>query len=67
MNLDLENEFQPLLDQYKELETVIECSAKDMLNVNEVFYFAQKVRVCLAIFACVHMMCVRPLLCIWLA
>jgi hypothetical protein len=43
-NPNLEHEFQPLLNQYKELETVIECSAKEMLNVNEVFYFAQKVK-----------------------
>jgi len=26
----------------KEVETCVECSAKELLNVSEVFYFAQK-------------------------
>jgi hypothetical protein len=51
-NPQLENEFQPLLNQYKELETVIECSAKEMLNVNEVFFFAQKVTAILFFLMC---------------
>jgi mitochondrial Rho GTPase 1 len=32
----------PLMNEHKEIETSIECSAKDMLNVSEVFYFASK-------------------------
>lgn len=41
-NEALEEEIGPLMSQFKEIETVVECSAKIPLNVSEVFYFAQK-------------------------
>ncbi|KAJ1919680.1 ERMES complex Ca(2+)-binding regulatory GTPase gem1 [Mycoemilia scoparia] len=41
-NCVLEEEVKPIMSEYKEIETCIECSAKELLNVSEVFYFAQK-------------------------
>jgi Ras family protein T1 len=38
----LEQEIMPIMEEFKEVETCIECSAKRLLNVHEVFYFAQK-------------------------
>nr|KAJ3419958.1 ERMES complex Ca(2+)-binding regulatory GTPase gem1 [Polyrhizophydium stewartii] len=32
----------PVMNEFKEVETCVECSAKQPLNVSEVFYFAQK-------------------------
>ena len=42
-NPNLEKELRPLLNAHKEIETVVECSAKQMKMVREVFYLAQKV------------------------
>ena len=42
LNHALDQEVQPVMDAFKEVETAIECSAKKMLNVAEVFYFASK-------------------------
>ncbi|KAI0300358.1 mitochondrial Rho 1 [Russula brevipes] len=41
-NEALEAEIRPIMNEFKEVETCIECSAKIPLNVSEVFYFAQK-------------------------
>lgn len=41
-NGNLEDEILPLMDEFKEIETCVECSAKSLTNVSEVFYFAQK-------------------------
>ncbi|KAJ1678026.1 ERMES complex Ca(2+)-binding regulatory GTPase gem1, partial [Spiromyces aspiralis] len=41
-NRVLEEEIKPIMNEYREIETCIECSAKELLNVSEVFYFAQK-------------------------
>ncbi|KAF9978524.1 ERMES complex Ca(2+)-binding regulatory GTPase gem1 [Actinomortierella ambigua] len=41
-NKTLEDEVLPIMNEFKEVETCIECSAKQPLNVSEVFYFAQK-------------------------
>ncbi|KAL1406107.1 ERMES complex Ca(2+)-binding regulatory GTPase gem1 [Vanrija albida] len=41
-NQALEEEVAPLMREFKEVETVVECSALLPLNVSEVFYFAQK-------------------------
>ncbi|KAI8874557.1 hypothetical protein K501DRAFT_204442, partial [Backusella circina FSU 941] len=41
-NESLEDEVIPIMNEYKEVETCVECSAKQLLNVSEVFYFAQK-------------------------
>ncbi|KZV73774.1 mitochondrial Rho GTPase [Peniophora sp. CONT] len=41
-NEALEAEIVPIMKEFKEVETCIECSAKLPLNVSEVFYFAQK-------------------------
>ncbi|KAI9003165.1 P-loop containing nucleoside triphosphate hydrolase protein [Gaertneriomyces semiglobifer] len=38
----LEEQIMPIMNEYKEVETCVECSAKTPLNVSEVFYFAQK-------------------------
>ncbi|TFK27715.1 mitochondrial Rho 1 [Coprinopsis marcescibilis] len=38
----LEEEIIPIMTEFKEVETCVECSAKLPLNVSEVFYFAQK-------------------------
>mmetsp|Transcript_47898 Transcript_47898/g.124347 ORF Transcript_47898/g.124347 Transcript_47898/m.124347 type:complete len:641 (-) Transcript_47898:37-1959(-) len=32
----------PILEEYKKVEICIECSARQMLNISEVFYFAHK-------------------------
>ncbi|ORY29137.1 P-loop containing nucleoside triphosphate hydrolase protein [Naematelia encephala] len=41
-NQGLEHEIAPIMREFKEVETVVECSALLPLNVSEVFYFAQK-------------------------
>ncbi|ETW81671.1 hypothetical protein HETIRDRAFT_36706 [Heterobasidion irregulare TC 32-1] len=41
-NEALEAEIIPIMNEFKEVETCVECSAKMPLNVSEVFYFAQK-------------------------
>ncbi|ORX38936.1 P-loop containing nucleoside triphosphate hydrolase protein [Kockovaella imperatae] len=41
-NQGLEDEIAPIMREFKEVETVVECSALLPLNVSEVFYFAQK-------------------------
>ncbi|KAI9468531.1 MAG: EF hand associated-domain-containing protein [Benjaminiella poitrasii] len=41
-NQSLEDEVIPIMNEFKEVETCVECSAKQLLNVSEVFYFAQK-------------------------
>ncbi|KAK4529743.1 hypothetical protein CCYA_CCYA02G0600 [Cyanidiococcus yangmingshanensis] len=38
----LESEIMPIMNEYKNLETCIEASSKQLFNVAEVFYFAQK-------------------------
>ncbi|KAJ3133446.1 ERMES complex Ca(2+)-binding regulatory GTPase gem1 [Geranomyces variabilis] len=38
----LEDQVTPIMNEFKEVETCVECSAKQPLNVPEVFYFAQK-------------------------
>ncbi|KAK4056464.1 ERMES complex Ca(2+)-binding regulatory GTPase gem1 [Microbotryomycetes sp. JL221] len=40
-NEALEDEVLPIMQEFKEVETCVECSAKIPLNVSEVFYFAQ--------------------------
>jgi Ras family protein T1 len=41
-NDKLEDQMMPIMSEFKEIETCIECSAKELINVSEVFYFAQK-------------------------
>ncbi|EPT05115.1 hypothetical protein FOMPIDRAFT_1027338 [Fomitopsis schrenkii] len=41
-NEALEEEIIPIMNEFKEVETCVECSAKMPLNVSEVFYFAQR-------------------------
>ncbi|KAJ3315081.1 ERMES complex Ca(2+)-binding regulatory GTPase gem1, partial [Blyttiomyces sp. JEL0837] len=41
-NESLEMQITPIMNEFKEVETCVECSAKQPLNVSEVFYFAQK-------------------------
>ncbi|KAJ3771114.1 P-loop containing nucleoside triphosphate hydrolase protein [Lentinula raphanica] len=41
-NEALEDEIIPIMNEFKEVETCVECSAKMPVNVSEVFYFAQK-------------------------
>ncbi|KAL7747724.1 ERMES complex Ca(2+)-binding regulatory GTPase gem1 [Sorochytrium milnesiophthora] len=41
-NDSLEDEIIPIMNEFKEVETCVESSAKQPLNVSEVFYFAQK-------------------------
>ncbi|ORY98533.1 EF hand associated-domain-containing protein [Syncephalastrum racemosum] len=41
-NQSLEDEVIPIMNEFKEVETCVECSARQLLNVSEVFYFAQK-------------------------
>ncbi|KAI8926690.1 P-loop containing nucleoside triphosphate hydrolase protein [Entophlyctis helioformis] len=41
-NESLEEQIMPIMNEFKEVETCVECSAKQPLNVSEVFYFAQK-------------------------
>ncbi|KAH8918630.1 mitochondrial Rho GTPase [Atractiella rhizophila] len=38
----LEDEVLPLMNQFKEIETCVECSSLIPLNVSEVFFYAQK-------------------------
>ncbi|KAJ1992031.1 ERMES complex Ca(2+)-binding regulatory GTPase gem1 [Coemansia spiralis] len=38
----LEDEVVPIMNEYREIEVCVECSAKALLNVSELFYFAQK-------------------------
>lgn len=38
----LEEQVMPIMNEFKEVETCVECSAKQPLNISEVFYFAQK-------------------------
>lgn len=43
MNNDhLDEDIMPIMNEFKEIETCVECSAKYPLNVSEVFYFALK-------------------------
>lgn len=42
VNDDLEDEILPLMSDFKEIETCVECSARTLINVAEAFYFAQK-------------------------
>ncbi|PIO13756.1 hypothetical protein AB205_0079380 [Aquarana catesbeiana] len=32
----------PIMNQFSEIETCVECSAKNLKNISEVFYYAQK-------------------------
>ena len=32
----------PIMNDYEEIETCVECSARNLKNISEVFYFAQK-------------------------
>ena len=32
----------PIMNGYEEVETCVECSAKNLKNISEMFYFAQK-------------------------
>ena len=32
----------PIMNDYEEIETCVECSAKNLKNISEMFYFAQK-------------------------
>ena len=41
-NARLEEQIMPLMAEHRCVETCIECSARQMINVSEVFYFAQK-------------------------
>ena len=41
-NENLEEEVLPIMNDFKEVETCVECSAQNLVNVAEVFYFAQK-------------------------
>jgi Ras family protein T1 len=38
----LEDDVMPIMTEFREIETCVETSAKRLLNVQEVFYFAQK-------------------------
>jgi Ras family protein T1 len=42
-NEALEDELAPVMAEFKEVESCIETSVKEGINVSEVFYFAQKV------------------------
>eukprot|EP00172_Hildenbrandia_rubra_P003780 Plantae.Rhodophyta-Hildenbrandia_rubra.ctg6509.p1 GENE.Plantae.Rhodophyta-Hildenbrandia_rubra.ctg6509~~Plantae.Rhodophyta-Hildenbrandia_rubra.ctg6509.p1 ORF type:complete len:543 (-),score=85.81 Plantae.Rhodophyta-Hildenbrandia_rubra.ctg6509:1001-2629(-) len=39
---NLQTHIQPIMNEFKELDVCIECSAKNVLNIAEVFYYAQK-------------------------
>ena len=41
-NPRLEEMILPLMNDFKEVETCVECSALELVNIAEVFYFAQK-------------------------
>ena len=32
----------PIMNEYSEIETCVECSARNLKNISEMFYFAQK-------------------------
>ena len=32
----------PIMNDYEEIETCVECSARNLKNISELFYFAQK-------------------------
>ena len=32
----------PIMNDYEEIETCVECSARNLKNISEMFYFAQK-------------------------
>lgn len=32
----------PVMNEFEEVETCVECSAKNLRNISEMFYFAQK-------------------------
>ncbi len=40
--ISLEDQVLPIMHEFKEVETCVECSAKSHTNVSEVFFFAQK-------------------------
>ncbi|KAK1426678.1 hypothetical protein QVD17_15355 [Tagetes erecta] len=40
--VSLEQEMAPIMQQFREIETCIECSAANLVQVPEVFYYAQK-------------------------
>ena len=39
---NLQAQIQPMMNEFKELDVCIECSAKNVMNIAEVFYYAQK-------------------------
>lgn len=41
-NETLEQLIAPIMNDFKEVESCVECSSKEGLNISEVFYFAQK-------------------------
>jgi Ras family protein T1 len=41
-NAELEDRILPLMNDFKEVETCVECSARALVNIAEVFYFSQK-------------------------
>ncbi|KAF8610323.1 mitochondrial Rho GTPase [Ceratobasidium sp. AG-I] len=41
-NEDLENEVAPIMEEFKEVETCVECSARIPTNIAGIIYFAQK-------------------------
>ncbi|KAI3873253.1 hypothetical protein MKX03_016961, partial [Papaver bracteatum] len=40
--VSLEQVMSPIMQQFREIETCIECSARSLIQVPEVFYYAQK-------------------------
>ncbi|KAF6162811.1 hypothetical protein GIB67_029080 [Kingdonia uniflora] len=40
--VSLEQAMSPIMQQFREIETCIECSARNLIQVPEVFYYAQK-------------------------
>ncbi|KAG8935543.1 ERMES complex Ca(2+)-binding regulatory GTPase gem1 [Tulasnella sp. 418] len=41
-NQALEDEIMPIMNEFKEVETCVECSARTPVNISEIFFFAQK-------------------------
>eukprot|EP00959_Pyramimonas_sp_CCMP1952_P422158 8843584-Pyramimonas_sp.AAC.1 len=41
-SVSLERDIVPLMKEYREIETWVECSARSLLQVQEVVYYAQK-------------------------
>jgi len=41
-NPALEDQILPIMNDFKEVETCVECSAKANINIKEIFYFAHK-------------------------